>query len=732
MTGRWKQALLVLGASVLGGISGCTGCVHDLPHEEAVLSWIDLHELIQVDVERPFEVPDGVELAWLDRGLAGLSVTVNLSEGRAEEAQGMRIVRWDLPLPLAEAAGGGHAEPEIVGLPIPRVVEGLTPAPEQRAGFWVHRSELALIHRVGDPLPEELNLVYPVFAAHLAGTALAAGHSNADMYTVRRTRDGVMTECLAIPTGTTMRLPLLPVDRGTFRGAFSTLRLGEDPTAGPKVVVSLDGEVLFRGLLTLDGHPMEFEPPGADSFVVEPSAVTRAVDVAAKGKPGGLVFFENPMWTRERTYNDRPNVMLVLVDTLRADRLGAYGNENELTPNLDELAEDSILFEDCWSTSSWTLPSVASMLTSLHSEQHGASKNDRRLGEGVTTLAEAFRTQGYRCAAFTGGGFVSPNFGLDRGFHTFDSRGGGVQAVVDRARDFLDEAGEGPWFILLHTYEVHAPYEPPLAAKEKVLRRYPGALGDRTPEPQNFYEQARKGLRRDTVQCLSDLYDEEIRYTDAVLGEFFDELEERDLYDEMVLALTSDHGEEFAEHGLLGHGDTLYVEQLHVPLLLKWSDTVRFNEREPRAVSHIDLAPTILHLASFTDEELAATSFEGYPLYGFQPSRSENDPRNFIYATRDNADVDVLRMLREKNWVFIHGNYYYPGVRAAKTTPELYDMRGDPWQSRNVVQQRRAEKTQQQTKLKGFIQAIGGLRTENAEASLDARKQLELQKLGYN
>ncbi|MCZ6598403.1 MAG: sulfatase-like hydrolase/transferase, partial [Planctomycetota bacterium] len=325
------------------------------------------------------------------------------------------------------------------------------------------------------------------------------------------------------------------------------------------------------------------------------------------------------------------------------------------------------------------------------------------------------------------GGLVGPGFGLDRGFMGFAARGGGVEAEQKRAVEFLDQAGDGPWFLMVHTYEVHAPYEPPEGTFEIVMQRNPGGLLGRTPEPHRFYDfaQERKPVPAKVVKTLSDLYDEEVRYTDGIIGRLLTKLRIDGRYDDTVICLTSDHGEEFGEHGLLGHGDTLYFEQLHVPLLLRLPKAERGGTLDPGPCSLIDLAPTLLDAAGMNDlrEE---TTFIG---------RSLLDPtlhRSPVYALRNSAERGSLHMIRQGGRVVIRGRYFLHRPRGARANREYYDLASDPKQTKSDLSGANKRIAGQLARhLESYAESVGQAQVEGSEAALGAAAMAELNKLGY-
>ncbi len=310
---------------------------------------------------------------------------------------------------------------------------------------------------------------------------------------------------------------------------------------------------------------------------------------------------------RDRRGPERPRarapvrgVVLISIDALRADHLGAYGYGRDTSPFLDRLAaERGVLFESAAVQYPSTLTSHFSMLTGLYPGEHGVYPPDGVLSEEIATVAERFRAAGFRTAGHTEGGFMAGGFGFARGFEEFSDPPHEAESDVERTfasgLDFLErrKAGER-FFLFLHTYAVHDPYEPP----ERLRRLFwngpppPGppptgpelrrlaAAGPPDPELARYYEA---------------LYDASIRYVDERLQAFFEGLERLGLARETAVVVTSDHGEEFGEHGGLGHA-RLYPEVLFVPLVVA-APGLPAGERIATLVESVDVAPTLLALA---------------------------------------------------------------------------------------------------------------------------------------
>lgn len=621
----------------------------------ASTEWVDLTR-VSVDMERrgSSPIPAAARVEKVEGGLATLRLPLTAAEVlETRTLPGptgtVRLSFWKLPVPPVPELLSHEDPPRLASLDYPRLVDATTTIAEPPAFFlgdWPELgSVLMVVETEESPVLERVDLVYSIFAADGFGDE-RFDFAAAELLTTELAEGDKTAISLAIPTNSVLRLAFDPFTGGALRGRL----VSRDAKPFEAVIASDVGE-LWRGSIPAEGRTLDVRLP--DEAVEQIEVRARASDLA---------FVENPRLTPLESSGDRSNVLMVVIDTLRADRMVP-----EKMPKLSAFRDTALSFEQCWSTSSWTLPSVTTLLTSNHGGQHRAWLNDQTLGLGIETLGEAFQRAGYRTAAITGGIFVSQTFGLDRGFHSFDSTGGGVERVVEHAERWIEEAGAEPWFLIVHTYEVHAPYEPPEEAAQEILSRYPGVLGDRPPEPNAFYDR----VGPENIDLLRELYDAEAHFADAVLGSFLDRLGEAGRLERAVVAVTSDHGEEFGEHGLLGHTDTLYSEQLAVPFLLRLPGGERGGERRLDPVSHLDFAPTLLDAAGLS--EFVPDSFVGVSLLG------DADPSP-IFASRNIAEVGLLYAYREGDWSLIDGSYLHPREAQGR---ELYDLRADPGQRNN-------------------------------------------------
>ena len=308
--------------------------------------------------------------------------------------------------------------------------------------------------------------------------------------------------------------------------------------------------------------------------------------------PQAMVILGNPevVGVASRAEAKRPNVLVYVVDCLRADHVGAYGYPLPATPTLDALAEDGVVLEELMSCAPWTKPSTGFLFTSLLPMYHQARTIDDALPYERLTLAEAFRASGYTTAAWVANPVIKPrvfffNQGFDRwvDLRTFKARSAGqhINALESDAADitngvlpWLEENRGRSFFLYLHSLDLHFGYRP------------------RPPFDEIFVKTAEEGLTRDR-----ELYDNELAYNDREIGRLVEALKALELYDETLLLVTADHGEEFGEHDFTRHGKTLFREALHIPGILKLPHSEKAGRRIPSLVGNIDLAPSLLELA---------------------------------------------------------------------------------------------------------------------------------------
>jgi arylsulfatase A-like enzyme/Flp pilus assembly protein TadD len=393
----------------------------------------------------------------------------------------------------------------------------------------------------------------------------------------------------------------------------------------------------------------------------------------------------------------RMNVVLVTLDTTRADRLGCYGYAAGRTPNLDVLAEGGVRFANAYSQVPLTLPSHASIMTGRYPYAHGVHNNGTyALGAGTTTLAQVLKGKGYKTAAFVASFSVDSRFGLDRGFDVYDDNFQSdspfksanserkAEEVFQAFEPWFDKnaGGDAPFFVWIHFFDPHLPYNPPSPFREQ--------FGER-------------------------LYDGEVSYMDAIFGLVMRKLVARKLLNSTLVVAAGDHGESFGEKGESGHGIFLYEPAIHVPLIVFAEGRLPAGAVVPARVRLIDILPTILDLT----ETPVPDKVQGRSLVPYIQKKKTADLENVLetFYPRENFGWAALTGLMAEQWKFIHA-----------PTDELYDLREDPAESHNVAAGNRAAadlKTRLDASLKSAVGAAASGR------ALTEEEKSRLRSLGY-
>ncbi len=303
--------------------------------------------------------------------------------------------------------------------------------------------------------------------------------------------------------------------------------------------------------------------------------------------------------------NGPTNVLLIGVDTLRPDHLGCYGYMRNTSPNIDRLAGQGVLLENTISQCPWTLPSFASVLTSLYPTQHGAGINMNRLRSTFPTLADILSDNGYLTCGIVNVSVLSPEFGVDRGFDHYDAPPPAVKRIAGEVtRDALEWIvlhKREPFFMFVHYFDPHLAYSPPAPYDTIFDPDYEGRIG-RSFDRDKYLEMKEDLFRNEGEQTAADwdhiraLYDGEIAFTDEAIGDLLQGLEELGLKDKTLIVFLSDHGEEFFEHKGYGHGHTLFKEVIKVPLIFSLPGVLPEGARPSGQARLVDVMPTILDL----------------------------------------------------------------------------------------------------------------------------------------
>ena len=377
----------------------------------------------------------------------------------------------------------------------------------------------------------------------------------------------------------------------------------------------------------------------------------------------------DPVIHDRAAYGLKRGVILISIDTLRRDHVGAYGYPKPTTPTLDALGKGGLVADDAVSVSSWTLPSHLSMLTSTLPGTHGGTDMKQAFNRSVPSVAELLNAQGVATHAVTSHLYVSPTYGLDAGFDSMNFRQDRLaENVANHAMDLVDRFGDRPFLIFLHFYDPHWHYAPPPEVLKLFETSYAGKLTGNLKDFQN--------LRADQVKAadldhLLALYDGEIRYTDNEIGRLITHLRQRDVLRGTLMVVTSDHGEEFLDHGSWEHQKTLYEEVVRVPLMVAGPGVEPRRETQPTSL--LDIAPTILDFLSVKQ----APGMKGASLL-----RAVSESREMYGETDHTTDGTRLSFLRggARSWKAILRS---DPAKKVESSSEWYDLGRDPGEKTN-------------------------------------------------
>lgn len=382
--------------------------------------------------------------------------------------------------------------------------------------------------------------------------------------------------------------------------------LGSFESGARETAIKLPGEGRRLLRLALRADAARGQRPAAGGL-----RIARPVVVAPAKSTAGTVRPEPSSPPPPR----RPNVIVYLVDTLRADRLGCYGYAKPVSPQLDRFARQATLFETTIAQASWTRPSVASVLTGLGPLAHGVKELEDRLPAKAETLAERLHAAGYRTAAFSTNWHVAAATGFDQGFDDFRffPKEPDSSTVNRKVLEWIDgQRGTEPFFLYIHALDPHAPYTPPPDLRQRFAAGVRPEAG--TLETLKEIYRVRRARRKELIAELSPLYDAEVAANDRSFGALLNALRDRKMFDESLVVFVSDHGEELGDHMAIGHARTLYAEVLNIPLVIKRPFQTR-GERVDRIAQHLDLVPTILAAAGLP----VPASLPGADLFGPTP-----------------------------------------------------------------------------------------------------------------
>jgi len=319
----------------------------------------------------------------------------------------------------------------------------------------------------------------------------------------------------------------------------------------------------------------------------------------------------------------KPNVLLILADTLRADHLGSYGYQRQTSPNIDKFAEECLLFERALSTSPWTKTTVGSIMTSLYPNEHNAFKWADNLSNANLTLTEIFRNENFRTFSAQANHIITSRYGFHQGFQVYkEVKNDLAENLSDEFITWVDGKKGRPFFAYLHFMDTHYPYRVPEDYQRTFAGEGQSHLNLEKLIAQDIRILTEMGMPQSDRDYIVDLYDDSIKYFDIHFGRILDALKANQLLDNTIIVLLSDHGEEFWKHGSFGHGHTLYNELLHVPLMIRYPAILPV-KKVTFPVSLIDLYPTILSLARIDfDHEIRGDNLLPTVLNDRKPKRA--------------------------------------------------------------------------------------------------------------
>lgn len=419
---------------------------------------------------------------------------------------------------------------------------------------------------------------------------------------------------------------------------------------------------------------------------------------------------------------DSPSVLLIGIDTWRADHVGAYGYIRDTTPSIDRMAEQGARFRNAFSTTSWTLPSFHSILTGLYQGSHGVIDGQHRLAHRYNTFAEVLRERGYTTAGFISGTYLKRVFGFDQGFDVYEesvTSASLMETYSDVTSPDLTEIVL-PWiernkarrfFLFIHYWDPHFDYIPPPPYDEMFDPLYQGDI-----DGTDFLTSDRVNpeMDRRDLEHIIALYDGEIRWTDWHIDRLFTKLEDLGLMSDMIVILVGDHGEEFFEHGLKGHRSTLYNEVIHVPLILR-GPGVPPSTVFDSPVSTTDILPTVLAVLGLA----SPTPVDGESLIPIVSGKAGGRESSTVVSELGYGMTAIVK----GQWKLIHDS--------ALKTYELYDLGSDPRETENLLTKEASKATELEQDLLAWLRITRSRKITAPRALRDEATIRELKSLGY-
>jgi arylsulfatase A-like enzyme len=447
----------------------------------------------------------------------------------------------------------------------------------------------------------------------------------------------------------------------------------------------------------------------------------------------GVGAWVNPRFHR---VNDKPRIyVLMVLDTLRYDHTSVYGYHRKTTPFLEQLAADGVTYGHAFSSTSWTLPAHVSLFSGKDLSEHGVLGPQDMIPGDLPLVAELFQREGFVTAAFTGGGFVEDSYGFYRGFQYYSNAPGNVfsmnsaERVLNHFKDYIKRFRGEDLFIFLHTYQIHAPYKAPRPYIDRIDKNVTGNLLGIT----NYLKQKQEyygPLEENDRKRLIDLYDASILYTDEILlGGVIGYLKEKGAYEQSMVAVLSDHGEEFYDHGSWEHGHTLYNELIKIPLVVKFPFSGKNKERRgavENGLTSITDVPGLL---------LSQTGFEyGGEMFKVDIGKPERTLPVLFPVSPIIKEFPAKFSFVDQRYHFIYTQWDRESMAFFKPPPqktpayELY-QRSDPKETRNLYKEKFRQVNEFKKPLKKILDKLKRLKRKGKKLDKDLEKKLK--SLGY-
>lgn len=369
-----------------------------------------------------------------------------------------------------------------------------------------------------------------------------------------------------------------------------------------------------------------------------------------------------------------PNIIVISIDTVRADHLASYGYHRTTTPNIDDLAKQGVVFENAFSQAPWTLPSMASMHTSLYPSEHGAENVYSRLNDHFVTIAEVLKNNFYKTIGIISQSFLSSKHGFSQGYQIFDERYiSGVndissESITKRAMEYIEENKSDPFFLWIHYFDPHHSYI------DHVEFSYGSGYSGSLPDKLDLKDlnENKSSLNQDDIDYVKDIYDEELALTDKNIGDLINNVYDLGLEDNTIIIITADHGEEFLERTRFGHGKNLYQELIHMPLIIYVPTDLKYRGKRVKENVEISSIPyTIIDLLG-----IEKNLFRGINLL------EVNEKQNTVAFSEGSYAWGVDKRkegIIYKNWKLIKN--------LDDQTYELYNLENDPSEKMNLIEE---------------------------------------------